>query len=386
MIFLLYGHDLPLLKLDTLCEEPRVFLDKTCIHQTDLKLQRQGILSLAAYLQISDEMLIVYRNSYLKKLWTVYELASMLMLKPKPRITIVTTHLTLLLFCWWGCLYGYVLLQVFAGSRAVQEAAGEDLASLVKYGVQYGTMLPLMAPFFLSLRRFGLERRGMHKAAAAFCIRSTMCFVEDDRQVVQRNVVSFMRDFGFVSHCATEDEALDAFDQVARKLVPLHLDASFGAGMVYQQVAAMMLPFCGWCADIVSANLSQGFSVRWYVAEVLYLVGVSLGLFPVWFALCLHLTSRCPDLDRVRTVPFMAIVSLVCVGSAVAWDTLYTWLFYEAIASWGGFTAFSLAVAALAILVVYIYRPRTVPAEAAENCKVRAHVPLSSADIRHDML
>jgi len=299
---------------------------------------------------------------------------------------VVTTHLTLLLYSWMSLFYLYVLSQVFAGSKAVQDAAGEDLASLVQWGVYYGPLLPLFAPFFVHLRHWGLERRNMHKAAAAFSIRSTVCFVEEDRQVVQRNVVSFMRDFGFVSHFTTEDEALDRFDQIARKLVPLHLDASFGVGIPFWQVEAMMLPWCGWCADAISANLSQGFSARWYMSEVVYFNGLGLAFFPAWMALCMYLTSRCPGLSWVCALPFVAAVSVACLSLAAGFNMFWTLLYDLSVESWGAFAAYVLATMALLLLDAFIYRPRRVPAGASESCKVSPPALLFTADIRHDVL
>ena len=52
---------------------PKAFLDKTCIHQTDLALQAQGIMKLGAFLKHSKCMLILYSDVYMRKLWTVYE-------------------------------------------------------------------------------------------------------------------------------------------------------------------------------------------------------------------------------------------------------------------------------------------------------------------------
>merc|ERR1719353_607782 len=60
---------------------PRVFLDKTCIHQTDHDLQAHGIRKLGAFQKRSRCMVILYGEEYLQKLWTVYEVASFLALR-----------------------------------------------------------------------------------------------------------------------------------------------------------------------------------------------------------------------------------------------------------------------------------------------------------------
>jgi len=53
-----------------------VFLDKVCIHQTDENLKRQGIESIGAVLQSSANMLVLWDQSYAKRLWCVFELAA----------------------------------------------------------------------------------------------------------------------------------------------------------------------------------------------------------------------------------------------------------------------------------------------------------------------
>merc|ERR1719506_1574523 len=71
-----------------------VFLDKTCIHQTDISLKRAGVLKLGAFLTSSSRMLILYSDVYLKKLWTVYEVACFL-LTPRTGNDIEILHINL---------------------------------------------------------------------------------------------------------------------------------------------------------------------------------------------------------------------------------------------------------------------------------------------------
>ncbi len=43
---------------------------QVCVHQTDMSLQRLCIEKLGAYLAASDQMLILYSDTYFLKLWT----------------------------------------------------------------------------------------------------------------------------------------------------------------------------------------------------------------------------------------------------------------------------------------------------------------------------
>merc|ERR1719401_538142 len=82
---------------------PCVFLDKTCIHQTDPEKKRKGISMLAGFLANSSTMLVVYTNEYMQKLWTVYELASFLVLKNQNRMILIPIHLSRLIVTCTVC-------------------------------------------------------------------------------------------------------------------------------------------------------------------------------------------------------------------------------------------------------------------------------------------
>ena len=62
------------------------FVDKACIHQTDEALKNRGIENLLHLLLVG---VVLYTKSYLQRLWTVYELASHLLLQPQGRIVML---------------------------------------------------------------------------------------------------------------------------------------------------------------------------------------------------------------------------------------------------------------------------------------------------------
>ena len=60
-----------------------LFLDKSCIHQVDLDLQRAGIESIGAFLFYSWSLVVLYSRIHTQKVWTVYEMACFLLLHPR---------------------------------------------------------------------------------------------------------------------------------------------------------------------------------------------------------------------------------------------------------------------------------------------------------------
>ena len=75
------------------CRGHLIFLDKVCIHQTDTKLQKEGIAHLAMFLLFSGQLVVLEDDDYLERLWTVYELATFLTLQPDGRVVILPVNL-----------------------------------------------------------------------------------------------------------------------------------------------------------------------------------------------------------------------------------------------------------------------------------------------------
>jgi hypothetical protein len=64
--------------------QTRVFLDKICIHQTDITKKRHGIDSLGGFLRRSEEMLLLWDSTYFSRLWCTFELAAYLWIHGGP--------------------------------------------------------------------------------------------------------------------------------------------------------------------------------------------------------------------------------------------------------------------------------------------------------------
>lgn len=62
----------------------KVFLDKICIHQTDITKKRHGIDSLGGFLRRSEEMLLLWDSTYFSRLWCTFELAAFLFIHGSP--------------------------------------------------------------------------------------------------------------------------------------------------------------------------------------------------------------------------------------------------------------------------------------------------------------
>ena len=59
-----------------------VFLDRVCIHQKDLRRKTEGVISIGAILKASHSILVIFDESYVDRLWCVFELAAFLKAHP----------------------------------------------------------------------------------------------------------------------------------------------------------------------------------------------------------------------------------------------------------------------------------------------------------------
>eukprot|EP00931_Biecheleriopsis_adriatica_P063416 TRINITY_DN38403_c0_g1_i1.p1 TRINITY_DN38403_c0_g1~~TRINITY_DN38403_c0_g1_i1.p1 ORF type:complete len:544 (-),score=81.64 TRINITY_DN38403_c0_g1_i1:14-1645(-) len=250
---------------------PRAFLDKTCIHQTDPELKMKGIRSLAAQLNRSSSVVVVYTETYLQKVWTVYELASALILNPNMVLVVLPvfmSKLVLLGALFYPIRYSAVLL-------LKTDATGAWGNKLARYGFDL-VLFPVYLLFGILLRGWAKERLLIKKTVDQFDIRSATCAFEADRALVQANVVSFMRDFAYVNKDSSSEEAIWAFNSLVRQKVPTALVAAFGCtGISPLFLCSAFICSVGRCLDAVSAQIvsqEQGSAMLFeiYVIMTLY--------------------------------------------------------------------------------------------------------------------
>jgi hypothetical protein len=76
VVFFLVLFNLHLLMTKLRVANRNVFLDKVCIHQTDLTKKVNGIKSIGAILKKTKTLLIAWDRSYFQRLWCAYEVCT----------------------------------------------------------------------------------------------------------------------------------------------------------------------------------------------------------------------------------------------------------------------------------------------------------------------
>ncbi|CAE7361421.1 unnamed protein product [Symbiodinium natans] len=237
-LFLLCWHD-----VKALCfrRGKRVFLDRCCIHQTDEELKQQGIENLDIFLQLSDQMLVVYSELYTKKLWTMYELATFLPKRGPSRLVVLPTFLirctilavpTVALHCIW-----VQLLLVEDVQQPIEELFPDSRLAILLLD------LPLLLVVTWAFRRWAKEERQMRENVRTFHYGDSHCLKETDRSMVYSNIARYMRDTKAVSADAPDEDALMAFNELVKTEVPIAVTKSLGGwGIPLRYLFVILMP------------------------------------------------------------------------------------------------------------------------------------------------
>mmetsp|Transcript_132261 Transcript_132261/g.423139 ORF Transcript_132261/g.423139 Transcript_132261/m.423139 type:complete len:535 (+) Transcript_132261:103-1707(+) len=206
LVLLLFGRSMP-----ASCgfEGPSVFLDKVCIHQEDAEIKKKGIEKLGAFLADSDRMLVLYSDIYLVRLWTMYEVASFLSQHEIGNMTVVPV---LHSACFYAVCMSLAVVNVLL--LVLADHLDNMMLTMMLLGITMGHV-PIYAA-----RRWHREREAIGVRLSSFRAQDCACFCESDRQVVYSNVAKLMRSCGAVSSSADQEQALDAFNDLACTTLP----------------------------------------------------------------------------------------------------------------------------------------------------------------------
>lgn len=288
---------------------PMVFLDKTCIHQTDPELKMRGIKSLPAQLIHSSSVVAVYTETYLQKVWTVYELASVLTLHPDVTLVVLPLFVTKLVILG-ALVYPIRFAAVLFLKTDATGSWGNDLS---RYG--FDTVLfPVYLLFAMVLRGWAKERLRIQHTVSHFDLRSATCALESDRALVKDNIVSFVRAFEYVTEvteASSDEEALAAFNALVHKKVPRALTESFGCtGMPHLFLLATLVGSVGRCLDSISSLLRHHADT----SEILRMSFCVTTLYASWLpnnlALMSGVLSRRTELGAVSEVLLVTLSAL----------------------------------------------------------------------------
>eukprot|EP00439_Symbiodinium_sp_Y106_P018491 s423_g2.t1 len=273
-----------------------VFVDQVCINQKDAELKKKGILSIGAFLKYSEQLLLVWDNTYAGRLWCLLELAAFLKSheqldeKVTIRLTAMAPCILGAAFALWASMLHFIL---------VSEQAPPDILVLVL------TRLFLVYIQASYLRQLYRNAEIMLKQLSDFTVEAAGCHCCNDTETCNARVC----DREIITRCLRLwYGSVEAFEVAVRTRVRIVLHRQLG-GLLFPygwQVISASPLFWGF-ADLIAARGRAG---NWKVAAIMLVGTVTwcFFLFPFIFQLTVLLANYCRQqqshvwMDRLKSL------------------------------------------------------------------------------------
>lgn len=358
-----------------------VFLDKTCIHQTDLTLKEHGIQSLGDFLVSSKKMIILYNDLYFKKIWTVYEFACFLCHCSTDQCVFLPVFFPPIIIIMWFTSYF-----VYMATVVMFYIFGEE--QLVWHILRIPVVFAIMAAGNVALRQYLLSVRHLRNSMAKFSAHETVCHVESDRARVYGLISAFMKLKGVVGQSATEHHSICGFEQLVRENVGMIVDKIFGcnsrAGLRYKHVLLMLSAIFLRIFDVLGAKLARCDPARETVMVMLYYLNDALCFNPLFCALYFNLQRIFLECGSQRRWCMLTMFGTLV--SVIVWQALdYAIAFVivekaaDVSASWHWLLAAALIVGLHATAIWWMFGGSSLRSRSSSNTNTTGANPRSSA-------
>eukprot|EP00928_Gymnodinium_smaydae_P053971 TRINITY_DN37828_c0_g1_i1.p1 TRINITY_DN37828_c0_g1~~TRINITY_DN37828_c0_g1_i1.p1 ORF type:complete len:614 (-),score=119.80 TRINITY_DN37828_c0_g1_i1:38-1879(-) len=327
---------------------PKVFLDKVCVHQVDEEMKLKGIRSLAAFLYSSSNMVVLYSDVYLQKLWTVYELATFLLLFPSSRLYVQPVLLTkvvlmgMLTVCASRLAFAFYYFRIRRFIILDFHISQFTMGRLTTWMVpELAIFLPFLLLMVVVLRRWAAQRLKIYTQLRSFNIYQASCLNEQDRVVVERNVAVFATHLGFAEPGSREDEVLAAFNCLVRQKVPGVLTTTLGRNGVPYRCSVLMFMvyvfkfFDHWASMLVTDSVD----LRTLLLSALEYSQIVFAAGPMTVSTCSWL-CEC----SLKARGFQAVYRIFLVAFLTLLMYYSSWLLCESLVEFGKVSNYGVAL------------------------------------------
>jgi len=335
-----------------------MFLDRTCVCQTDMDLKRQGIESLAALLNRSCSLLVLYSDIYLQKLWTVYELATYLMLYPRGDLVFRPVFFPQVVL-WGMAMVGFsrITFEIYGLDFVHQRLHHAGVSAWVLNDWLWPLMtLPSIFVMTAMMRRWAEEQEKTRERLSSFSIRNATCLSEDDRHVIERNITVYAKHVCMIEYSGTREDALDAFDSMIRRELRRFFSRRVGrTGIPYRYVLMMYIVYLFYALDVcASSMIHQRIPPMEMLCTTIYCATVVFATGPITVAYCFKLSQALIGLHTLLANTLVGIVTFAIYCGLLA----LTWELCERAAGKPQYLAALLGTCtALLIVTSFVYRP-----------------------------
>lgn len=307
------------------------FVDKFCIHQTDVDRKAAGIESLAGFLSNTRCLLVLWSPHYLTRLWCTYELASWFHLQKAHRRSVLFVPVALPMLTVYLCVGMIIFVEVNHFSLGYGNAAWKFCRPLLLCALVL--ILPVR---FMSC--FVRDLQVLPEQLAHFSIRKTRCFccdhehkhpvtwteIQCDRQLVYRTLEDWYRqdthDTDLGKRC------LDTFDHKVQCDLAQWVLREVGDGRVpYLYALIVACPFV-WSACDTAASV-YALDVQSSVRLMAHHGVLAVAVVPLLAPLCLQvltLGERFFGAREGKTQEFLTLVYVLVITavSGAVWSVL----------------------------------------------------------------
>ncbi|CAE7205311.1 unnamed protein product [Symbiodinium sp. CCMP2592] len=219
------------------------FYDAACIDQTSYKQKRQGIGAITAYLWHSETLLVLLSHNSLQRIWTVFELTAFLAMKPYEKVIVKPVALAVAI-AGAGAV-GLLFRPVYEVSMFYFFVwrASQDPGTLVLSVISGALSFALLLWLFALLRVWGRTFSELGDQIEKFSFANAYCSVEADRKEIVEAALHLAEELQLVEQCARPEEACNALEVRAKRVVPEFLRNSLSiTGLSFRDVVLVVLP------------------------------------------------------------------------------------------------------------------------------------------------
>jgi len=258
-----------------------VFLDATCINQSDQQLKTAGIRSISGFLGNSKSMLVLWSPGYFSRLWCMYELAVYSAMPDGGQITFCP------LFFRAMVLTCFVLFMVTSGPNF--RAMNSDIIS---EGTQPGQflmillVLPALTMMVHMSRRYMREKRALLTLFENFSTEEAECRMKSDRKII---IGSIQNLYG----------STDNFDLYVRNHLKEHMMKTMPHfGLDYATLAPICFPCHCSLLQVIIALARAGMPLLVLLPTALMMLAQGLFVYPTLTKMMMLVCDRFSAEDR----------------------------------------------------------------------------------------